>query len=60
MLALPNGCDRGYNCAMAEKVATNSNIMTFQFAIIKLAEVLGTERKLEIQPHFDLPFPGKA
>ena len=59
MLAFPHECRRNYNCAEAEKVAVNSNIPTYQFAIIKLAVELLMERKLEIKYQLALPFPGK-
>ena len=61
MLALPSECRRNYNCAEAEKVAVNSNIPTYQFAIIKLAEKLHMDvRKLDIRYQFALPFPGNV
>ena len=59
MLAFPHECRRNYNCAEAEKVAVNSNIPTYQFAIIKLAVKLSMERKLEIKYQLALRFPGK-
>ena len=59
MLAFPHECRRNYNCAEAEKVAVNSNIPTFQFAIIKLAVELLMVRKLEIKYQLATPFPGK-
>ena len=59
MLAFPHECRRNYNCAEVEKVAVNSNIPTYQFAIIKLAVKLSMERKLEIKYQLAVPFPGK-
>ena len=58
MLALPQECRRNNNCAEVEKVAVNTNIPTYQFAIIKLAVELLMERKLEIKYQLALPFPG--
>ena len=61
MLALPSECRRNYNCGEAEKVAINTNIPTYQFAIIKLAEKLHMDvRKLDIRYQFALPFPGNV
>ena len=60
MLALPSECRKNYNCAEAEKVAVNSNIPTYQFAIIKLDVELLMERKLDIRYQFALPFPGNV
>ena len=58
MLALPQECRRNNNCAEVEKVAVNTNIPTYQFAIIKLAVKLLMKRKLEINYQLALPFPG--